>query len=104
MLPLRNLLNLLDFAAGGNRDGYLDDNELSKGMKNPNVADLDGDHSLVSDEERAIFTRIQVLNEDKELIHYVIMGDYTYRNMTKAQMIELGSISDAIKELTKNNQ
>ena len=99
LLPLRNLLNLLDYAAGGNRDGVLDDNELSKAMKNPNVADLDGNHKEVSAEELAIFNKIKAFNEDKNLISAVIKGDYT--NISDETMEELGALSDAIKELTK---
>ena len=100
--PLKSLLNLLDFSAGGNRDGYLDDNELEMAMANPHRADLDGNSAAFSTEEKSVFTRIQALNTDKELLSHIMKGDYTYRNMTLAQFRELQSISDAIKELTKN--
>lgn len=46
-----------------------------------------------------ILTRIQALNADKDLISAVMRGDYTYRGMTRAQMIELQSISDKIKSI-----
>ena len=100
--PLKSLLNLLDFSAVGNRDGYLDDIEITRATKNAGLADLDGDNKNISTAEMSVFTRIQALNTDKELLSHIMKGDYTYRNMTLAQFRELQSISDAIKELTKN--
>ena len=100
--PLKSLLNLLDFSAVGNRDGYLDDIEITRATKNAGLADLDGDYKNISTAEISVFTRIQALNTDKELLSHIMRGDYKYRNMTLAQFRELQSISDAIEALTKN--
>jgi len=101
LMPLRNVLNVMDTVTG-NVDGYISDAEMNKVMLRPGLADLDGNTSVISSAEMAVFTRIQTLNNDKELIHRIIQGDYTYRGMTLAQMNELQSISDTIEELTKN--
>ena len=101
LMPLRNVLNVMD-GVTGDVDGYVSDTEMNVCMFDPHARDLDGNSSVISSAEKAVFTRIQTLNNDKELIHRVIQGDYTYRGMTLAQMKELQSISDAIKELTKN--
>ena len=101
LMPLRNVLNVMD-GVTGDVDGYVSDTEMDVCMVDPHARDLDGNSSVISSAEKAVFTRIQTLNNDKELIHRVIQGDYTYRGMTLAQMKELQSISDAIKELTKN--
>ena len=100
LLPLRNLLNIME-RASGIRDGVLSDLELTRAMKNASLADMDGDPKNVSAAELAIFNRIEVLNKDKDMISSVIRGDYTYRNMTRAQMVELQSLSDTVKELSK---
>ena len=101
LMPLRNVLHVMD-RVESDVDGYVSDLEMNVCMFDPYAADLDGNSSVISSAEKAVFTRIQTLNNDKELIHRVIQGDYTYRGMTLAQMKELQSISDAIKELTKN--
>ena len=100
-MPLRNVLHGMDRVTG-DVDGYVSDLEMDVCMFNPHAADLDGNSSVISSAEKAVFTRIQTLNNDKELIHRIIQGDYTYRGMTLAQMNELQSISDTIEELTKN--
>lgn len=96
LMPLRNLLNLLD---GINMDGQLNDNELTKAMQNPNIADLDGDNTKISSEELAIFNRIKAFNQDKDLISNVIKGNY--KNISESTLNSLQKLSDDIKELTK---
>ena len=98
--PLKSLLNLLDFSAVGNRNGILDDNELTRATKNAGLADLDGNNKVISDAELAIFNKIKAFNEDKDLISNVMKGDYS--NIDDATIEELQALSDAIKELTKN--
>lgn len=96
LMPLRNLLTTIEYL---NPDGYVSDNEINRAINDPTVADIDGNHTNNSAEEMDVYTRIKTLNEDKELIRYVMMGNYTYRNMTRDQMIELQAISDKIKTL-----
>ena len=98
LMPLRSLLTGIEAARP---DGILSDVELNKAMNNSTIADMDGDPSKISDAEMSIFLRIQALNQDKDLISSVIRGDYTYAGMTFANMVELQSLSDAVKALTK---
>ena len=98
LMPLRSLLTGLEATR---RDGVLSDEELNKAMQNATIADLDGDVTTISDAEISIFLRIQTLNQDKDLISSAIRGDYTYPAMTLADMVELQSISDAVRALTK---
>ena len=100
--PLKSLLNLLDFSASGNRNGYLDDVEIESAMRDSSLADLDGDRKVLSDAELSIFTRIQVLNADKEMIHNVMRGDYS--TILSDTMDELQDLSNTIRELTKNRK
>lgn len=101
LMPLRNLLNTID-SVKGDEDKYISDAEMSLVMRDSSRADLDGNTSSISTEEMAIFTRIQTLNQDKELIHCVIQGDYTYGSITYSVMYELQDLSNAIQELTRN--
>ena len=95
LMPLRNLLTNMEQLEP---DGVLSDAELNKAMSNPHYTDMDGDSSTISSEEMAIFNRIKALNTDKELLSNVIKGDYS--EISDAQMSELSSLSDAIKDLT----
>lgn len=54
------------------------------------------DCTAISADELDVLTRI---NADKNLISAIMRGDYTYAGMTRAQMIELQSISDKIRSL-----
>ena len=100
LLPLRNLLSLIESAAGGIRDGILSDYELTRAMKHGNIADMDGNPKTVSAAELAIFKRIEVLNQDKALISAVIRGDYS--GIPRATMEELQDLNNEEYELTKN--
>ena len=102
LLPLRNLLNVMEGVAGGQRDGVLSDFEMDKSMKHPNIADMDGDKKNISSEELAIFNRIKVFNEDKDLIRDVIAGDYS--NISESTLLDLQDLSDTIQELTKKRE
>ncbi|MBQ7450288.1 hypothetical protein IJS77_02630 [bacterium] len=97
LTPLRNLLTGIEKLQA---DGVLSDSELNKAMSNPHYADMDGDATKISSEEMSIFNRIKVLNEDKDLISDILKGNYD--NISDAQKEELGSISEAIKNLTMN--
>ncbi len=97
LTPLRNLLTGIEALQP---DGVLSDTEMNKAMNNPHYADLDGDDNSVSSQEMAIFNKIKTLNEDKELITSVLKGDYS--NLSDEQLTELGSISDSIRDLTRN--
>ncbi len=97
LTPLRNLLTGIEKL---NPDGVLSDDELNKAMNNPHYADLDGNADAISSAEMSIFTRIQALNTDKTLLSNVLKGQYS--GIPDATMEELGSISDAIRELTNN--
>ncbi len=98
LMPLRSLLTGIEARTP---DGVLADKELNRAMLNSTIADMDGDPSTISDAEMSILLRIQALNQDKDLISSVIRGDYTYAGMTFANMVELQSVSDAVKALTK---
>jgi len=102
LTALVNLLNIIDSI--DQLDGVISDNELDAAMRNSNIADMDGNRRTISSEEMSVFQRIQALNTDKSLLSYVGRGDYTNRTMTYDQLIEMGSISAAIKELTANRQ
>ena len=99
LLPLRNLLNLIERSMG-QRDGILSDDELTLAMNAANIADMDGDPKTVSAAELAIFKRIEVLNRDKALISSVIRGDYS--GIPRATMEELQDLNNEEYELTKN--
>ena len=100
-MPLRNVLHVMDRVTG-DVDGYISDTEMLVALHDSGVGDLDGTPREITSAERSVFTRIQTLNNDKELIHRVIQGDYTYGPMTYSVMYELQDLSDTIKELTKN--
>jgi len=100
-MPLRNVLNVMD-GVTGDVDGYISDTEMLVALHDSGVRDLDGTPREITSAERSVFTRIQTLNNDKELIHRVIQGDYTYEPITYSVMYELQNLSDTIKELTKN--
>ena len=102
LLPLRNVLNVMEGVAGGQRDGVLSDFEMDKSMKHANIVDMDGDKKNISDEEMAILNRIKAFNEDKDLISDVIAGDYS--NISDETLAELQDLSDTIKELTKRRE
>ena len=88
----------MDFSAVGDRDGVLDDAELTAAMRDSSLADLDGNKKSISTEETAIFNKIKQFNTDKDLISAVIRGDYS--NISDDTLNELISLSDEIKELT----
>ncbi len=98
LMPLRSLLTGIEARVP---DGVLSDKELERAMANPGLADMDGDPTTISDAEMSIFQRIQVLNQDKDLISAVIAGDYTYAGMSEAEFQECYSISEAVRALTK---
>lgn len=100
LLPLRNLLNLLDFSAVGDRDGELDDIEINRAMKNPGLANLDGNPRVISDAEIAVFNKIKAFNEDKTLMSNVMKGNFSA--IDNDTLVKLGELSDTIAELTKN--
>ena len=98
LMPLRNLLTTIESI---NPDGVLADNEINTAINNPRFADMDGVVTVNSPDELDVFNRIKTLNADKNLISSVLRGDYTYRNMTRDQMIELQAINDKILAISR---
>ena len=98
LMPLRNLLTTIEYI---NPDGVLADGEINKAINDPNFSNIDNDPTTNSPEELDVYNRIKTLNADKNLISSVMRGDYTYRNMTRDQMIELQAINDKILAISR---
>jgi hypothetical protein len=79
------------------RDGVLGDDEINKAIIDTTYGDIDGNHTVNSAEELAVYNRIKAFNEDKDLISNVMKGDYS--NISQSTLDELFELSETIRNM-----
>ena len=97
LLPLRSLLSSIDFIK--NRDGTISDKEMSYALSNPSLADMDGDTSNISSEEKEILQAIATFYNDTTLLSNLFNGNYSA--IDEVMLNELEQLSNRIKRISE---
>ncbi len=95
LMPLRSLLSGLDIRPD---DGILSDEEMTIAFNNPSIGGgIDGNSQEISADELDILTRIQALNQNKDLISAVMRGEYD--GIADSTMDELVAVSKKVRDV-----